>query len=69
MRFDQKEIQFIRDILHVNVREEENDGEVLDEIWEAAAEIETAESNRYEVLSEHGQMAVSLITKIGNDSE
>lgn len=69
MRFDQKEIQFIRDILHVNVREEENDGEVLDQIWEAAAEIETAESNRYEVLSEHGQMAVSLITKIGNDSE
>lgn len=69
MRFDQKEIQFIRDILHVNVREEENDGEVLDQIWEAAAEIETAESNRYEVLPEHGQMAVSLITKIGNDSE
>ena len=69
MRFDQKEIQFIRDILHVNVREEENDGEVLDQIWEAAAEIETAESNRHEVLSERGQMAVSLITKIGNDSE
>ena len=69
MKFSEEEICFIRNVLGIEVGAEETQGDVLDQIWEEAAEIEVAESNQKEVLSEVGQMAVYLVTKIGNASE
>lgn len=66
MNFTQKELDFIRNELGIQVLEEETNVNTLEEIWDAACEIEIEESNKLDVLSERGMMAVSLVTKLGD---
>ena len=65
MKFEKDELRFIREVLNIQAEEEEERGEVLEEIWEEACEIEIYESNRLEELTDQGRMAVHLVTKIG----
>ena len=65
MKFTQKELDFIRNELGIQVLEEETNVNTLEEIWDAACEIEIEESNKLDVLSERGIMAVNLVTKLG----
>lgn len=66
MNFTQKELDFIRNELGIQVLEEETNVNTLEEIWDAACEIEIEESNKLDVLTERGMMAVSLVTKLGD---
>lgn len=65
MRFSPEEAAFIRAELGIQVSENETDDSILEDIWEAACEIEVEESNRLDVLTLRGKMAVALVTKIG----
>lgn len=65
MKFTREELEFIRTELAIQADEEESREAVLEEIWEAACEIEIEESNRLEELTPRGNMAVSLVTKLG----
>ena len=65
MKFSQEELDFIRRELGIEAREEEEDAEILGRIWEEACEIEIAESNQHQVLTEKGNMAVRLVTRLG----
>lgn len=65
MRFSPEEAAFIRTELGIQVSENETDDSILEDIWEAACEIEVEESNRLDVLTLRGKMAVALVTKIG----
>lgn len=65
MRFSPEEAAFIRTELGIQVSENETDDSILEDIWEAACEIEMEESNRLDVLTLRGKMAVALVTKIG----
>lgn len=66
MKFSKEEIDFICDVLKIPVKEEETDESVLDHIWNEACEIEIEESNRLETLTPKGEMAVKLVTKLGD---
>lgn len=66
MRFTPEEADFIRTQLGIQVSAEENEERVLEEIWEAACEVEIEESNQLEELTEKGKMAVSLVTKLSD---
>ena len=65
MRFSPEEAAFIRTELGIQVSENETDDSILEDIWEAACEIEVEESNRLDVLTLRGKMAVAMVTKIG----
>lgn len=65
MKFTKEELVFIRTVLQIDAQEEENREEVLDDIWEAACDIEVEESNRLEELTPRGKLAVGLVTKLG----
>lgn len=65
MRFSPEEAAFIRTELGIQVSENETDDSILEDIWEVACEIEVEESNRLDVLTLRGKMAVALVTKIG----
>lgn len=67
MRFSTAELEFIRKELSIQANENEERTEVLEQIWEEACEIEIEESDRLEVLTPRGEMAVSLVTKLGRN--
>lgn len=65
MRFTKEELDFIRTVLRIDAQEEETRESVLDDIWEAACEIEIEESNNLKELTPQGKLAVNLVTKLG----
>lgn len=65
MKFTEKEVDFINNILKITVSEEETNEDILDKIWEEACEIEIYESAILEELTEKGRIAVGLVTKLG----
>jgi hypothetical protein len=65
MKFTEKEVDFINNILKITVSEEETNEDILDKIWEEACEIEIYESAISEELTEKGRIAVGLVTKLG----
>ena len=69
MRFTQKELDFIKNELNIQASEEETNKDTLEKIWEAACEFEIVESNRLDVLTEKGYLAVGLVTKLGESHE
>lgn len=67
MKFTQEEVKFICDELNITISKEENNENILEQIWEAACEIEIEESNRLDMLTPKGRMAVNLVTKLGEN--
>lgn len=65
MKFTEKEVDFINNILKITVSEEETNEDILDKIWEETCEIEIYESAISEELTEKGRIAVGLVTKLG----
>lgn len=65
MKFSKAEIKFIRETLRVEAKEDEGRENVLLQIQDLAFELEAAESNKQENLSEHGKMAAKLVTALG----
>ena len=60
MKFSKEELDFIKKNVGKEVPEEVTIDELLDEIWDAAAEVEAWEENHLDELTEEGRIAVSL---------
>ena len=67
MKFSKEELVFIRDELGIDAEESVIDEVLLEEIQDAAFEIEVAESNKSDILSERGRAAVHLVTRLGEE--
>lgn len=65
MKFSKAELDFIRKELQIEANETEENEEILEQIWEGACQIEIKEANQFQEMSPIGDMAASLVTKLG----